>query len=218
MSYDDIKRESGREPVWVFEMDLDRCSLTYGLGACTATGSSGSECFNAFGTCQVTSAYARTSYTLRFSSTRLDGIQATGEAPTFPTLLSVKTAPTVLTPAKGLGVRSSVAVTLSDSTWTDEVTDPYVENRSYDPMEQGTFWGRLLARNLYYEGREMRIKTGYLTTAGTYDASNFQTRTYFVESISGPDPSGKVTVKGKDVLKFADREKAQLPVQSQATL
>jgi hypothetical protein len=98
------------------------------------------------------------------------------------------------------------------------VTDPYVANRSYDPETQGTFWGRLLARQGYYEGRVMRLKTGYLTTAGTYDASNFETRTYFIDTISGPDPRGKVTIKAKDVLKFADKEKAQLPVQSQATL
>jgi len=218
MAYDDIKKESGREPVWIAELDLDSCSLTYGVGACTATGSSGSECYQCFSTCQVTTAFSRSSQTLRFSSTRLDGVQATGEAPTFPTVLSVSTAPTVLTPSKGLGIRSTCSVTLVDHPWTDEVTDPYVSGRSYDPLDQGTFWGRLLARNKFYEGREMRVKTGYLTTAGTYDASNFITRTYFIDTITGPDASGKVSIKGKDILKFADREKAQLPTQSQATL
>jgi len=218
MAYDDIKKESGREPVWLCELDVDRCANVYGVSACTASGASGSECYNCLSTCQVTTAYSKSSYTLRFSSTRLDGVQATGEAPTFPTVLSVGTAPTVLTPAKGLGIRSTVSVTLADHPWTDEVTDPYVSNRTYDPETQGTFWGRFLARELYYEGREMRVKTGYLDSAGAYDPSNFITRTYFIDSISGPDASGKVTVKGKDVLRFTDREKAQLPTQSQATL
>jgi len=133
MAYDTVKAESGREPVFLCELDLDRCSLTYGVGACTATGASGSECFNTLGTCQVTTAYTKSSHTLRFSSTRLDGIQATGDAPTFPTVLSVKTAPTILTPAQGLGVRSTCSVTLMDHTWTDQTTDPYVANRSYNP-------------------------------------------------------------------------------------
>jgi len=75
-----------------------------------------------------------------------------------------------------------------------------------------------MARQNFYEGRTMRIKTGYLDSAGAYDDSNFQTRTYFIDTITGPDASGKVTIKGKDGLRFTDREKAQLPTQSQATL
>jgi len=218
VAYDTVKAEAGREPVTICEIDLDRCSLAYGVGACTATGSSGSECYQTLGTCQVTTAFSRSSYTLRFSSTRIDGAQADGDAPTFPTVLNISTAPTALTPARGLGVRSTCSVTLADHTWTDEVTDPYVANRSYDPETQGTFWGRLLARQQYYEGREMRVKTGYLDSASSYDAANFQTRTYFIDSISGPDNSGKVTIKGKDILRFTDKEKAQLPTQSQAVL
>jgi hypothetical protein len=218
MTYDEAKRNSGREPVWILEMDLDSCSLTYGVLPCTATGSSGSECFNTFGTCQDTPNFSRTTKTIRFASTRIDDIQATGETPTFPTILNVSTAPTILTPAKGLGVRSTCSITLADHTWTDEVTDPYVVSRSYNPENQGTFWGRLLVRNKFYEGREIRLKTGYLNADGSYDSNNFVTRTYFIDTISGPDAKGKVTVKGKDVLKFADRERAQLPIQSQATL
>lgn len=218
MTYDEAKRNSGREPVYVLEMDLDSCSLTHGVLPCTSTASASNACFNTFGTCLDTPNFTKTTKTIRFASTRIDDIQATGEAPTFPTILNVSTAPTILTPAKGLGVRSTCSITLADHTWTDEVTDPYVANRSYDPENQGTFWGRLLVRNKFYEGREIRLKTGYLEVDGSYNSNNFVTRTYFIDTISGPDAKGKVTVKGKDVLKFADRERAQLPIQSQATL
>jgi hypothetical protein len=64
----------------------------------------------------------------------------------------------------------------------------------------------------------MRVKTGYLADDGTYDAANFTTRTYFIDTISGPSKDGKVSIKGKDVLKFADANKAQLPDQSRAEL
>lgn len=218
MAYDAQKVLPGREPISIIELDLDVCSLTHGVGLCTSTASSDLACRNCLSTCYVTTAYARTSTTLKFASTRLDGAQEDGQAPVFPTLLSVSTAPTVLTPAKGLGVRSTVSATIADHPWTDVVTDPYIANRSYDPLTRGSLWGKLMACHTYYEGRTMRVKTGYLDSAGAYDASNFSTRTFFIDTITGPDAGGKVTVKGKDILRFADNSKAQLPVQSQAVL
>lgn len=84
-----------------------------------------------------------------------------------------------------------------------------------DPLTRGTMFGRLLARNPYYLGRVMRVKTGYLAQGASgaweYGADNFQTRTYFLEKMAGPDPSGRVTIVAKDLLKLADDERAQAP-------
>jgi len=218
MSYDIQKEGMGSAPVYYVEIDLGYCSNDYGVAPCTATGAAGAECFNCFNTCQDVDNFASTTKTYRFSSVRLDGLQTAGDAPTFPTVLTVGTAPTQLTPGKGLGVRSTCSISLSDHPWTDEGIDPYVDTRSYNPDEQGTFWGKLLARNPFYEGKEIRVFTGYLTDEGTYDASNFISRTYFIDTIKGPDKSGKVSITGKDILRFADRTKAQLPNQSGAVL
>ena len=218
MAYDDQKILSGRQPVCLIEVDYKACSLTYGSTPCTASGASGEECFNSYATCQDQANYASATKTFRFSSVRMDGIQGTGDAPTFPTVLSIDTAPTTLTPSKGLGIRSSVSITLEDHPWTDIGIDKYVGNRSYDPYSQGSFWGKMTTRWPFYENNEVRVKTGYLDDDGNYDANNFITRTYFLETIKGPTEGGKVTLVAKDILKFADGEKANVPTQSQATL
>lgn len=80
----------------------------------------------------------------------------------------------------------------------------------------GTYWGRLRARNPYYQGRVCRIRTGYVGTS--YDLANFITRTYLLENIAGPDAGGRVTIKAKDPLKLADDERAQAPRASNGSL
>lgn len=80
----------------------------------------------------------------------------------------------------------------------------------------GTYWGRMRARNPYYQGRVCRIKTGYIGSG--YDAANFVTRTYLLESIAGPDANGRVTIKAKDPLKLADDDRAQAPRPSTGSL
>ena len=218
MAYSDQKIKSGREPVVIVEIDYRACSLTYGNSPCTASGASGAECFNSFSTCQDQSNFTATTKTFRFSSVRIDGLQGAGETPTFPTIAGVATAPTTLTPSKGLGVRSTVSITLEDHPWTDEGIDNYVTTRSYDPDAQGSFWGKMINRWPFYENNEIRVKTGYLEDDGTYNAANFVTRTYFLDTIKGPTENGKVTIVGKDILKYADGQKANQPTQSQATL
>lgn len=218
MTYDAQKVKFGRQLIYVLEIDVPKCTLTYGNTPCTASGGVGAECFNTYGTCQDTPNFTSGTKTYRFTNIRVDNLQGAGDAPTFPTLMNVNTSPTTLTPGKGLGVRSTLSVTLTDHPWTDVAVDPYYATRSYDPDAQGTFWGKFLARNQYYENKVVRLKTGYLEDDGTYNAANMITRTYFIESISGPDEGGKVNIKAKDILKFADREKAQLPTQSRAVL
>jgi hypothetical protein len=218
MAYADAKLEAGKELVIIVEIDVDKCSLTYGSSPCTASGPAAAKCFNTFGTCQDTANYAGTTKTFRFANRIIDGVQATGDAPTFPTVVGIKHAPTVLEPSKGFGIRSTVTVTLTDHPDGDVGTDPYLSDRDYDPNERSTFWGKFLARNLYYEGRVMRVKTGYLDSSGNYDATNFTTRQYIIDKIAGPTPNGKIQLMGKDPLKFADNSRKQFPVASQAVL
>jgi hypothetical protein len=216
MPYSDQKEKLGREPVAILELEIDTCSLTYGSSPCTASGPAATKCFNCLSTCQDTANYTKTTKTFRFSSVRIDELQGDDDTPTFPTIMGISTAPTVLTPGKGFGIRSTCSIKLMDHTFNDVGYDKYLSGRTYVADEQGSFWSKFLAREQYYEGRKATVSTGYLNDDGTYDASNFIDRVYFIETISGPSNDGRVTIKTTDILKFADANKAQLPIQSQA--
>lgn len=203
----------GRIPVVFVELDIDCCTRTYGTSPCTASvGVTGAaKCYNTYATCQDTAHYNKGVKTYRFSepSARLPvGLQ------TIPLLRSVSFAPQQITPGKGLGVRGSVSIQLDDAPWTDLDIDPYVTDRATPAA--GTFWGRFRARNPYYEGRPLRILSGYITSPFTWDA--FQTRAYIIDSLSAVLKGDKAQITGKDILKLADDKKALFPRPSTGTL
>ncbi len=225
MAYDDQKKEFGRKPAWIVELFLQKCLLTYSVAPCEAAiGVTGSaKCFNTLGTCQDTQNFDPSTATpVRFASTRIDGLQGVGEPVTFPTVLSVDTAPTRLEPGRGLGIRASVKIQFEDHPWNDRGFDPYLGDATRppgDPDLRGSFWGKLLARNKFWESRRVDILTGYLDAdTGAYDAANFIRRTYVIEAIAGPDRNGNVSLVAKDPLKFADSNRAQVPEPTEATL
>ena len=225
MAYDDLKKDFGRRPTYIAELFLQQCLLTYSVAPCEAVlGVTGdTKCYNTLNTCQdVENFDPDSSVPLRFSSQRVDGLQAAGEAPTFPTLLSVDTTPTRLEPGKGLGIRSRIKLKLEDHPWTDVGIDPYLGEATrpvQDPDSTGSFWGKLLARVKFWEGRRLDILTGYLDPDdGSFDASNFLRRTYLIEAIAGPDRNGEVSIIAKDPLKFADSDRIQVPTLTDALL
>lgn len=127
-----------------------------------------------------------------------------------PSLIDINLAPTQLSVDGGLGKRASVTVMVQDHPHHDRDTDPYVTSRSYTPMERGTYWGKLKARNPYYQGRLLKIYTGYIGEA--FDlAENFESRLYVIERIDGPDSKGRVSITAKDILKLADNDRAKYP-------
>lgn len=225
MAYDDIKKDFGRRPVVIVELFLQRCLLTYSEAPCEAAlGVTGStKCYNTLKTCQDTPNFdPSTAKPLRFSSERVDEIQQPGDFVTFPTVRNIDTAPTRLDPGRGLGIRSSVKIELMDHPWTDQGFDPYLGDASRvvdDPDLVGSFWGKLLARNKFWEGRRVDILTGYLDTEdGSYDAANFKRRTYVLEQIAGPDRNGLISIVAKDPLKFADSNRTKIPESTPVTL
>jgi hypothetical protein len=214
MTYAAQKLVVGRRPIVALELDLDTCANTYGVAPCTASGSSGSECYNTYKTCQDPANYSRTTQTMRFFPPRSDlpiGIDG------FPCMVGEPSiAPTRITPNKGLGWRGAISIKLQDFPHHDRGMDPYISTRSYDPGSQGTFFGKLKARNPYYKGRLMRLRVGYLTDTFSWD--NFESRVYVIDAIDGPDSKGTVTIKGKDILALADDKRAQAPAPSSGTL
>lgn len=212
MTYADELKKPGREPVVIVEIELDYCSLTYGVAPCTAVvGINGiQKCFNTRKTCQDAANYDPTTKVYRFSSKPLPSV---GPVAT-PSVKTVKMSPTRIAPGQGLGQRASVTVSFQDSPLGDWGIDKYANERTYNSAKTGTFWGKLIARNPYYQGRPMRVMTGYLDD-GAYDAANFQTRLYFIEKIDGPDTNGNVMVTAKDILKLVDDERMQVPTPSE---
>lgn len=234
MTYDALKKLPGKVPVYIVELYLDRCEHVYGEAPCTASGDPTLKCFNTLSSCQDPGNYSLPGVgpgedpgvsgkkVYRFSSTRIVGFDGSstlpeGDPPVFPTILSVETAPTRLDPGRGLGIRSSVEIELQDHPYSDVGVDPYLRERAVNFANQGSFWGRMQARNKFYEGRSLVLRQGYLE-GGLFVEDNFKSRRYAIHRISGPDDNGRVVVEAKDFLKFADSSRRQFPIQSSAEL
>lgn len=213
MSYDTKKVELGREPIQIIELDLGYCANTFGVSPCTASAASGSECFNTRATCQDPDNYNAATKTYRFCQSRSNLPIGINMIPSVNK--SVSRAPASTTGGKGLGSRAVVKATLNDHAWHDRDVDPYVDTRTYNPEELGTYWGKFLARNPYFENREMRVLTGYLDTPFSW--SNFETEYYDIVDIAGPH-KGAVTITGKDVLVRTYGNKAKYPAASTGKL
>lgn len=200
-------------PITIVELDMDRCTRTYGSAPCTASLAASRSCFNTRATCQDAANFLSAVQMYRLSDM---GIGLPPEVEAIPCIESVSIASTKLTPMKGLGQRASISITLRDFAHHDRGFDPYVASRTYSAEDQGTFWGKFRARHKYYQGRKLRIRTGEISTPWNW--SSFDDRTYIIDRITGPDASGKVTITAKDVLKLADGDRAQCPRASSSTL
>jgi len=228
VSFDGQKDKVGREPNYLVELDLDRCSWTYGVGTCTANGGPGAECYNTLETCQVPSVFAKTPSgygPLRLRFSRADAAPILGDVsnnqfrPVYPAVKSINIAPTKLAPGRGLSSRSRVDIQLMDFTDDDLFTDPYAANRNYIATDQGTFFGKLFARNPHYVGRPLSIRLGYFNDDGSAVVGDFDRYyNYIIDRIDGPDANGVVKIIGKDVLSLTEALKTKIPEASIGTL
>jgi hypothetical protein len=203
--------KSGREPIAIIQIDQDFCSLVYGETPCTAEiGVTGDKkCYNTRKSCQDPANFTRDTKTLNFA------VPNTGLSKTeniFPFIKSYNTAPTKLNPFTGnlntatLGERSVLSVQFQDAPHSDNVVDPYLESRTFNPLERGTFWSKWLSRN-YYQNREIRLYEGFVGD----DIGDMKVRHYLIDAITLPNSQGQVTLTAKDPLKLVDKERAQIP-------
>lgn len=214
MSYAVEKLKVTREPITIVEIDLDYCDNTFGVAPCSAVGASGTECYNTRKTCQSIPDYDPSPKTYRFVEQRAN---LPASLDYYPCLVSATRLPNKILPGQGLGRLGTVTATLQDFSHHDRGVDKYATTRGYDATDRGTFFGKLKHRNEYYAGRIMRVKTGYLTTP--FDlASNFKTRTYIIDKITGPDRSGKVQIVGIDLLAKALDRRSVAPTQTTGTV
>lgn len=218
MSYDSERAKFGRERIEVIEIDSEKCALTYGTSPCTATTTGGSptgseKCKNSFATCQDLANYDGTAtLTTRYCTARSPhpiGIDA------IPSLRSVSVTPTKIDLKGGLGERAHMTVEFDDHPSADRDIDPYVTERTYDPLDRGSYWTKFRAIFPNYQFRAVRHLVGYLVD-DTYDAANFQTRHYIADKLDVGN--GRATLIAKDPLSKAMSKKALMPAPNSGTL
>ena len=171
-------------------------------------------CFNTFGTCQDTPNYAKEVRTYSFVDAEV--VRPTELIEAYPSIVSVNYGATRLQPGGRFSARGVVTVVLQDFAHNDVGTDDYQVERTQDQEDRGTFFGKLKERNKFYIGRPMRVREGYLDAP--FSLTNFRTREYIIENITGPTADGKVTIEGKDILGLARDDRAKCPTASTGTV
>ena len=139
-------------------------------------------------------------------------------ATAIPSLMSVSTAPTVLNVAAGnddmspLGLRAVADVVIKDHPFNDVGVDPYLSTRTYDPMQQGSFWTKWLARNPFHTGYILRIYDGYAGDA----LGQMIKREYSIERIDAS--RSQVRITAKDILRRITDNALSAPALSNGAL
>jgi hypothetical protein len=137
-----------------------------------------------------------------------------------PLLKSVSTAPSQIniagsdSNAQGLGTRALCSMSMADAPYNDLKVDPYLSDRTYTPLDRGTFWTKWMARNKYRSGIVQRVYEGYEGQA----LADMRMRQYFLDSVSGPKASSGFNISGKDILAKVEDRKAQVPAASPGEL
>jgi len=184
-------------------------------------------CYNTRATCQDPGNYSANTtdnnyiFTEENSDLPRNLIDESGVALVLPCLKSITTAPGKIALAKefgSLGERALLNTSLFDFPHHDRGTDKYFRSRTYTPENQGTFWGKFITRNRYYQGRDIELHRGFIDDNGNYDSANFRIYTYQIENITGPTYDGVVKITAKDPLKLADDKRAIVPEETVGVL
>lgn len=110
-----------------------------------------------------------------------------------------QTSPAEVDPTGGPGIRASVSCQLADFAEADGIN----------------YWPRWRAVNKFYEGARLSVFSGFVE-GDAFDLSNFVRRDYVIERFNMTRAG--VTFTGKDPLKLASNNKAQIPAPSRGSL
>ena len=197
------------------EIDVDYCSLAYGSAPCTAMlGVTGeSKCFNSLVSCQDRINFDNAHATIRFA---VPTDYLPSDIDCIPSIKDISFTPAVISLGEDLGMRASLSITFEDHRHSDTGPgfDKYHAERSYNPYERGTFWGKFRARQPFVTGRPLRLIRGKVGQS----LAEMETRHYVMESFDGPTPQGTYRLVAQDILKLADNDRAQAPILSQGLL
>lgn len=207
---------SGNYELTYVEVEVDHCSLTYGTSPCTASipTTGAAKCYNSRASCQDRANFDNVPVTMRFAKPAdYRPLDIEVEA---ASIESVSYTPAVISLGEDLGQRSSLTITFVDHRHSDTgpAGDKYLSDRTYNPYEQGTYWGKFRTRQRFLRGRPLRLIQGLLGQT----IAEMDTRHFVIESFEGPGLDGKFTITAKDVLKLADADRAQAPLLSKGSL
>jgi hypothetical protein len=177
----------------VVELDLSGCANVFASSPCLATNALGYECYNTKATCQDEDNFTLATRTIKLSESNNSLIDGA-----IPCIIDkgIDFAPTEINPKEGLDYLGKVKIKVSDFAHNDIGQDPYFSTRPDIATDQGTFWGKLLARNPHYYGRPLFVKQ-YI------DGVLSDTYQFVIETITPPDSKGLVTITAKDPLFLA---------------
>lgn len=196
------------------ELDAPRCSLVYGSAPCQArVGTTGPDkCKNTANTCQDFANYSGTETTTLRWVISSDYVPSDPYA--VPSISSVSIDAQRINPGENLGKRERVTISFANHTHGDTDLDPYVEDRDYNPVDRGTYWGKFAAMWPNISGYPLRIIRG---TVG--DSYADMERSHYVASegkLTG-DKSG-YQITAKDALDYAEGNKSLCPLPSEGVL
>jgi hypothetical protein len=113
-----------------------------------------------------------------------------------------------------LGKTATMTIDLEDPPHTDRGVDPYLADRTYDPLTRSTFWRKFLTRQKFGKlHARVVLYDGYAGQA----LSVMKRREYVVNDISFQGDTN-VRIQCRDVLSLSNIDKAQLPVASPGQL
>lgn len=176
------------------------------------------QCFNTRGTCQDPDNYDLDTLPLNFVKPRSSALR---DGYYIPSLKGVSIGAAKLNPgganksASAFGQRAVISASFQDHPHNDFLVDKYRDQRSYDPLDQGSFWSKWRARNPYYMHRFVTLKTGFIDN-GVF-VPDIE-RSFVMTGFSGPDSAGNISIKGKDILTIAENVKSQAPAVSTGKL
>lgn len=123
-----------------------------------------------------------------------------------PSIAQVNFTPSRLALGESLGQRASIRVSFKD----------HLHIHNGEPYDQGSFWGKWRGRyGTTLRGCKLRIIRGQVGQA----LADMDIRHYLVDTSDGPTAQDAIyVIEAKDVLKFADEDRAQAPLVSNGRL
>lgn len=163
----------------VISIQVKKCTHTYGVAPCTASGAANSKCYNTFKTCQDTQNFDNSlnTNTIYFNELGAHGI----EFDCIPALQSFRASPPQLKPW-GLALRDKATLSLSDFRDRDYIVDPYRSERDAGIYDKGTFWQRFTNRYEYeLINAEVRVYVGNITDAASLSDPETEEYLYIIK-------------------------------------
>jgi hypothetical protein len=173
------------------EIDLPRCTRSYGVAPCTASGSE--KCYNTADSCQDVNNYAQEIQVLKFSTPFGDGL---------PLVKKIDVQPQRIGICDSMGSRERATVTLDDAQHSDDVFDKYYSTRDYIAFNTGTLFDKLFSRYTSFDGFGARV-------INENDEGFSETLHYVVDTAMQTDGGARFDLC--DALKLLDDSKARFP-------